>query len=132
MQLRVVGAILLAAAGSGCSTNSELLGQMYVSPGKYEYYRCPEIAIAIAGDTKQEQDLMGLVDRANQGSAGTVSAGTVIGAVVYNPQLATTREELRQLHEAWAQKNCVSQPPPPAAPAAPADTPKPRKHPMMR
>ena len=119
MILRMLGAILLAATGSACSTNAEMLGQMYVSPGKYELYRCPEIVGTITANLVRERELTGLMDRASE-----ASSGAVINAMVYSPQLATTREELRQLHEVSAQKNCSSQHVPPASePAKPADAP---------
>jgi hypothetical protein len=104
LHLRTIGACLLAAAISACSADSEFLGQIYVAPGKYEYYRCPEIVTAITSNTTKERELTELVNRAGQNASGAV-----VGAVAYNKQLAITREELRQLREVSAQKNCKRQ-----------------------
>jgi hypothetical protein len=101
MHLRLTRIVLLAVVVSACSMDNDMLGRIYVSPGRYEYYRCPEIASSIATDVKREQELVELMERANQ-----APSGTVVNALVYNSQLATTREELRQLHEVSAQKNC--------------------------
>jgi hypothetical protein len=115
MRLRVTGTVLLAVAASACSMDNQMLGRIYVSPGRYEYYRCPEIASSIAADVKREQELVEVMERANQ-----APSGAVVNAFVYNSQLATTREELRQLHEVSAQKNCNT---PAHALPAPSDAP---------
>src|SRR5215470_16963315 len=101
MHLRVTRIVLLTVAVSGCAMNNDMLGRIYVSPGRYDYYRCPEIASSIATEAKREQELVELMERANQ-----APSGTVVNAFVYNSQLATAREQLRQLHEVSAQKNC--------------------------
>jgi hypothetical protein len=104
MHLWTIGALLLAASVGACATNSELVGQIYVAPGKYQYYRCPEIVTAITSNTTKERELTELVNRAGQNTSGVV-----VGVLAYQKQLAIVREELRQLREVSAQKNCKRQ-----------------------
>ena len=80
------------------------MGQIYVAPGKYEYYRCPQIITAITSNTTKERELTELVDRAGQNASGVV-----VGVFAYQKWLAITREERRQLREVSAQKNCKRQ-----------------------
>jgi hypothetical protein len=107
MHLHVIGAILLATAAGACSMDTENLGRMYVSPGRFEYYRCPEIWSQMEASSKREQEMAEAMDRANQ-----AASGPLINALVYSSKLATAREELRQLHEVAVQKNCGERPTP--------------------
>ena len=50
---------------------------------------------------KRERELTSLIDRANQSSAGPV-----ISAMVYGPELQQVRADARQLQETANEKNC--------------------------
>ncbi|MBI3435669.1 MAG: hypothetical protein HY056_11430 [Proteobacteria bacterium] len=95
-------ALGLALAASACAGEFGA-GSLLVAPGKYAYYKCPDIAVATASWTVREKEMADADQKAKR-SAG----GSAIGALVYGPEIATAREELRQLREATAAKNCAT------------------------
>lgn len=113
MRWRITIIIPVAAVVAGCSfdsnaLNSNALGSFFVAPGKFNYYRCPDLVRQISTLSERERELTALMERANQDTSGMV-----VNAVVYSPQLATTHEELQLAREAAAQKKCSHQPLPP-------------------
>jgi hypothetical protein len=92
--------IVLAPLG-GCAGTSSYTQSFYAQPGKFHFLRCQDIVQRQIGVAKREQELNSLIDRAKQGTGGTM-----ISAVVYGPDLEQARADARQLQEAANEKNC--------------------------
>jgi hypothetical protein len=94
-------AALLAASLGGCTTSLNIIGDPFMAPAKFQFLRCEDIAKRLVSAQAREQELRGLMDRA---SAGT--GGSAVNMFVYQPDYQTVQSELRQLHEAAAEKQC--------------------------
>jgi hypothetical protein len=120
MWVKACGVVLLAGAFSACTTAFEDMGGIYVSPGKFDLLKCPDIAQRSIAASKREKELTSLMDRSNQDPAGPV-----VNALVYSTDLSTVRAELAMLHKTAAEKNCdnlvteIKEPPPDEKPASP-------------
>jgi len=97
-------AIVVGAALGGCAMDHQQLGSYYVSPGKYEYYRCRDLGPEIAAWNEREQDLARTMQRSSE-----EASGTFVNAIVYSPELAIARESLRAAREEAARKKCSAQ-----------------------
>jgi hypothetical protein len=104
MYVRLIGAFAVAALIGGCAMDYQQLGTYYVSPGKYEYYRCRDLGPEIASWTDREQELTGVMQKASQ-----ETSGTIVNAMVYSPELGIARENLRAAREEAQRKNCSPQ-----------------------
>jgi hypothetical protein len=62
---------------------------------------CSDIANATATTSKREQELQGLIDRAEQ-----ESAGVLVAAAAYRTELLKARGDLNMLAEAARSKKC--------------------------
>jgi hypothetical protein len=101
MRTKLGTAALLAASLGGCSTSLNLIGDPFLQPAKFQFLRCEDIAKRLVAAQAREQELRGLMDRA---SAGT--GGSAVNVLVYQPDYQPVQSELRQLHEAAAEKQC--------------------------
>jgi len=109
MSIKHRGALLLAGLLAACSSTMEDMGSVYVAPGKYDLLKCPDIAKRSMEAAKREQQLVSLMDRANQDPAGPV-----VNTLVYSSDLASVRAELALLHKTAVEKKCdnlVTEPP---------------------
>jgi hypothetical protein len=104
---KIGGAALIALLACGCSVNSEDL--LFVRPGTYDYYRCPDIAKARQAAQESEEKLRALIARAEQ-----ESVGVLIAATAYRSQYLKAQGDIRQLDEVARQKKC-----PPMEPTGP-------------
>jgi len=117
MWVRICGVVLLAGTIGACSATLEDAGGIYVSPGKYEFLKCPDLAQRSMAASAREKELTSLMERANQDTAGPL-----VNAMVYSTDLSTVRAELALLRKTAAEKNCdnlvtaVQEPVPPANP----------------
>jgi len=102
MRMKLGTAALLAASLlGGCSTSLNLIGDPFVAPAKFQFLRCEDIAKRLVGTQAREQELRALMDRASTGTGGSA-----VNVLVYQPDYQTVQSELRQLHEAAAEKQC--------------------------
>ena len=117
------GILLLAGAMGACSPTVEDMGSVFVTPGKYDLLKCPDLAKQSIAAAKREKELVSLMDRANQDGAGPV-----VNTFVYSSDLATVRAQLALLRKTAAEKNCdnlVTQ----LEQSKPVDQPKPKPPP---
>ena len=110
---RVAAFFLLALTGA-CAPTLEDMGTVYVSPGKYDLLKCPDLAQRAMAASAREKELTSLMDRANQDVAGPV-----VNALIYSSDLSTVRAQLALLRKTAAEKHCdnlVGDPPKPVQP----------------
>jgi hypothetical protein len=98
---RICSAFLVASLAAACSTTFEDSGSLYVSPGKYDFLKCPDLAKRSMEASAREKELTSLMDRANQDTAGPL-----VNALIYSTDLNTVRAELALLRKTAAEKNC--------------------------
>jgi hypothetical protein len=98
-------AVLFAAALAGCTSVSNFYGDPWISPGKFQFLRCEDIAKRITTAEDRERQLRVLMDRANSG----VSGGPV-NVLVYGPDMQTVEAELRLLRRTAGEKRCADEP----------------------
>jgi len=101
LMVRAAGVVLACWVLAGCSSGSELSYSIFTDPGKYKYHSCAQIAAEIKNQSRREQELRGLMDKAEQ-SAG----GAAVGLIAYKADYVATGEELEQLHFAARSKGC--------------------------
>ena len=108
---------------SGCATQGgapeDRVGSLMVSPGKYQFYPCANLAAQTVSLKARERELEALIAKAGPGAGGSL-----VSAVSYRPEYLQVRGNLAEVRKAEAAKNC---PPPGAAPPAPAIGSKPKK-----
>ena len=112
----VFAALPCAALVAGCSTESYVGARAVTVQGKHGHKTCEQLLAEHKGASKQIDDLTQLIQKAQEGTGGTV-----IGAAVYGPTLAQARGERRILDEAIEEKRCreAVKPDVSAGPAAP-------------
>lgn len=96
--------VLLAIALSGCGLLGDSATSAFVSPGKFDFYTCDQLAASGRTLSARERELADLTARAAQGPAGEF-----VGKVAYHTELMQTRGSLSQVVEVSARKNCASQ-----------------------
>jgi hypothetical protein len=101
MRLGSCAAVLLAAALGGCATAYEVAGDPFVSPGKFVYLRCEDIAKRVAEAETRDRDLRALMNKAGNGVGGST-----VNFFVYAPDLDGVEAELRLLHRTAGEKRC--------------------------
>jgi hypothetical protein len=92
----LVSEILLA-----CSPAAMGPVTVFVDPGKYQYYNCEQLAGQRTYWTNRELELKLLMDKAEQGTGGTV-----VNAIAYQTDYVTAREELKVVDTTARAKNC--------------------------
>ena len=94
---------LAALALSACSSmgGDSNPFTVFADPGKYEYYSCEQIAGQRKVWSLKEQELRQLMDRAGQGTGGTV-----VNALAYRSDYVAASEELKVLEATARSKNC--------------------------
>ena len=101
MRVLICRLLVMVAPLGGCAGMPGSSQSLFAQPGKFHFLRCQDIAQRAIGTAKREQELTSLIDRANQSSAGPV-----ISAMVYGPELQQVRADARQLQETANEKNC--------------------------
>ena len=101
MRTKLGTAALLAASLGGCSTSLNVISDPFVAPAKFQFLRCEDIAKRVVATQAREQELRGLMDRANASTGGSA-----VNVLVYQPDYQTVQSELRQLREAAVEKQC--------------------------
>jgi len=98
----VIGLICVLAAGAlaGCGM-SEGPGAFVVDPGRYSIYHCNDLVARLNALLTQEKDLRNLMDKASEGTGGTV-----IGTLSYRTDYEAALSEEKLLRRTAAEKNC--------------------------
>ena len=120
-----ISAVALAAATlAGCATqgggdSSSLL----VTPGRYDFYSCPQMAQATVPLRVREKELEALMAKAGDGPGGALAS-----TLAYRSDYLQVRGNLNELAKSAAAKNCPPVQPPMAepAPSPPSSKPKPK------
>jgi hypothetical protein len=94
-------AVILAAILGGCAATYETVGDPFVSPGKFNFLRCEDIAKRLVDAQSRERELRALMDRANNGTGGSA-----VNLLVYAPDLEAVESELRLLRRTAGEKRC--------------------------
>ena len=99
--LALLGALECACALAACTSNFDS-GQLLIDPGRYEVFKCDDLAKRWKLVSKREKELRELMAR-----AGQTSGGAVVGALTYRADYdAVVSDEKLLQHEAAA-KNCA-------------------------
>jgi len=94
--------LLLPLALGGCASAVE--GPLFFSDaGKYQYHNCDQLAAAAKNQMAREQELKGLIDKAEQ-SAG----GILVSLMAYKTDYVAVEEELRVIESTARSKNCLT------------------------
>jgi hypothetical protein len=97
----IAAAVTAAATLGGCSSFYSTVGDPFVQPGKFDFLRCDDIGKLIRSSLTREQELRGLIERANTGTGG----GTV-SMFVYQPELRGVEADLRLMRQTAGEKRC--------------------------
>ena len=98
---RLGGVVLLAAALGGCAGLGATVGDPYVSPGKFNFLHCPDLATRLETAEARHRELQALMERSGSGVGGGA-----VNAFVYRPDMDGVEAELKALKATAAEKNC--------------------------
>src|ERR1700674_2794852 len=71
MRIKLGAAVLVAAALGGCATSLNLVGDPFMAPARFQFLRCEDIAKRLAAAQARDQELRGLMERADTGVWGS-------------------------------------------------------------
>jgi hypothetical protein len=91
----------LCMAVAACSSVSEVTP--LVDSGKYQYHNCEQLSGARKAMIAKRDDLKGLIEKAEQGTAGAL-----VSAVVYRSDYAQTLQELTVIDATARTKDCLT------------------------
>jgi hypothetical protein len=94
--------LVLGASFGGCSMSDDRLASMMVAPGKFALYTCPEMVQSQKENLKRQREFEVLMAK-----AGQESSGRFVSAMAYRPEYLSLRGEMKDLHNAAAEKQCV-------------------------
>src|SRR4051812_9704357 len=94
-------AICMALAA--CSSGSESTTSFLVAPGKYQYHNCEQLAGAAKATSARQQELKGLIEKAERGAAGAL-----VGTIAYKSDYLTSIDELRLIEATAREKQCLT------------------------
>lgn len=92
-----------ALAGCAGGVDSVSSTSFWVQPGKYDFLKCPDLAKQSMAESTREKELVSLMERANQSSAGPV-----VNFMVYDADLKQVRANLALLQKTSREKGCDS------------------------
>jgi hypothetical protein len=84
---------------TGCGSDGP--GAIWVDPGKYTFYKCDDLARRWKALITREDELRGLIEKANESAAGAV-----IGSVAYRSDYEAVLTEEKMLQRTAADKKC--------------------------
>jgi hypothetical protein len=96
-----VDGLLVGETLSACSPAVMRPVTVFVDPGKYQYYNCEQLAGQRTHWTNRELELKLLMDKAEQGTGGTV-----VNVIAYQTDYVMAREELKVIDATARAKNC--------------------------
>jgi hypothetical protein len=94
-----LAALELACALCGCAGNDS--GALLIDPGRYELFKCDDLATRWRLVSAREKELRALMDRASQ-----TGGGAVVGSLAYRSDYETVLSDERLLARTAAAKNC--------------------------
>ena len=94
-------ALLLAGLAAGCAGGSDQVASVLATPGKYEFYPCPQIIDEWKRISVRERELKALMDK-----SGREAGGAFVNAIAYQSDYLTVRGELRMLETEAQRKKC--------------------------
>ena len=86
---------------SGCGVSSDGAGALFVDPGRYTLYHCDDLAARRKMLIARENELRGLIERANESPGGAV-----VGSFAYRSDYDSVLAEEKLLARNAAEKNC--------------------------
>ncbi len=106
MRLLICRLLIIVAPLAGCAGSLDSTKQgLFAQPGKFRFLPCKDLTARAAANLQRERELTSLIERANQGTGGSV-----ISATVYGPDLEQVRADARELQQTMADKNCNAGP----------------------
>ena len=96
------GALLsfgLVALVGGCGSDGA--GTLFVDPGRYSLYHCDDLATRRKKLIERENELRGLIEKANESPGGAV-----VGSLAYRSEYETVLADEKLLQRKAAEKNC--------------------------
>jgi hypothetical protein len=93
--------LLIGEISSACSPSAMGPVTVFVDPGKYQFYNCDQLAGQRTHWTNRELELKLLMDKAEQGTGGTV-----VNIIAYQTDYVMAREELKVIDATARAKNC--------------------------
>src|SRR5204862_519985 len=97
-----IASLWLCLAVAGCTSAVE--GPLYFSDaGKYQYHNCDQLAVAAKTQSAREQELKGLIERAEQGPGGAL-----VSLMAYRSDYIAAGAELRVIETTARGKNCLT------------------------
>jgi hypothetical protein len=100
MRLLICRLLLLTAPLAGCAGTFEQQS-LFAQPGKFRFLPCKDLAARGVGLATRERELTSLMERASQGTGGSI-----INPLVYGPDLEQVRADTRELQKTQNEKNC--------------------------
>jgi hypothetical protein len=98
------GAILaLYALLCGCSAVNVDQALTFTDPSRYLYFNCDQLNAAANSQRTRARDLKTLMDKAEQGFAGTV-----VGTMAYRADYIAANEDLKSIEANSRAKKCVT------------------------
>ncbi len=89
---------VLLAGCAGAGEETLIVGEA----GKYQYYHdCEQLAVWAKVQSKREQELKALIEKAERGSAGVL-----VGTIAYRSDYVAVAEDLRVIEATARNKNC--------------------------
>ena len=101
LSCRFAGLVLAGLLAACAMSDNENLSALMVSPGKYDFYKCEQIARQGKENAERARELKGLMEKSGQGPGGQVA-----NALAYRNEYLTTVGELRQLETVAISKKC--------------------------
>jgi hypothetical protein len=105
MRLWPAPGVLFALLCSGCAADTSMGARALSVQHQYDHLGCDALANGVKGNEARIKELRGLIAKAER-----ESAGSMIGAAVYRPQLAQSQADLKIHQETMEQKGCPRQP----------------------
>jgi hypothetical protein len=101
MRKFVLAGVGCAALALGACTTGIYTSNFWVEPGKYQFLKCPDLASRWIGDSRREQEILSLMDRANN-----EAVGPVVNLMVYRSDLEQVRADMALLQQTAREKGC--------------------------
>jgi hypothetical protein len=104
MRLLICRLLVLTVPLAGCAGAIEQQS-LFAQPGKFRFLPCKDLALRATALATRERELNSLMERASQGTGGSI-----INPLVYGPDLQQVRADTRELQKAQNEKNCNASP----------------------
>ena len=97
----LAGVLLAGALLAGCSSTGDNPLTIFADPGQYQYSTCEQLAGQRQYWTTREQELKLLMDKADQGSGGTI-----VNLLAYKSDYVAAGEQLKVIETTARAKSC--------------------------